>query len=101
MLFRSNLVRVNNKLGNYSKVVDACEIILKICIPIYGEGHPNIASVYFHLAIAYSMLEDYTNALNVMNKSYDIFKSHLPADATLLKSLREAIENLKLRISER
>ena len=60
--------------GNYAKGLEYLEMSLKIFQIVFGEQHPNVASIYNNIGSVYDSQGDYPKALEYYQRSLEIRK---------------------------
>jgi tetratricopeptide (TPR) repeat protein len=84
-------------LGNPQKAVDYYEKALSIIITVYGENHPNTATMIGNLGMAWLSLKNLKKALECIQKSYTIFQKiygDTHPDTRAAKKMLEALKNV-------
>jgi tetratricopeptide (TPR) repeat protein len=63
-------------LGNHQKALEMLSKTLEMQKQLFGEIHPDVASVYFNIAQTHLQLKDYFSAQQFFQKALNIYQNH-------------------------
>ena len=67
---------------------------------LLGEGHPDLAKIYYNIGTAYSSMEEYDKALEQYNRVLSIYETTYGSEDARTKEVRSDISEIEAKINE-